>query len=98
MFFLDFPKDLELRDKWWKICGHDDEYDPTIKICSIHFNANDFTHSYARRDGILYRQTSMKTDIYLPTLYLQAHEYTKFTRKRKRNVESMYNTKYISIN
>lgn len=84
LFFINFPlEDLRLCEKWWKICGRNDKFDPQMKICSIHFNESDFTFTFERRNGQLYRQTILK--IYtVPTLYLHASEYTKFIRKRKR--------------
>lgn len=59
-------------------------FNPMSKICSIHFKADDFTSNVERRDGKLYRQTILKNNYIVPTLYLQSYEYLKFTRKRKK--------------
>lgn len=59
------------------------------KICSIHFKADDFISIMERRDGKLYKQTILKNNYIVPTLYLQSYEYTKFTRKRKKLVNNV---------
>ncbi|XP_060840629.1 uncharacterized protein LOC132921565 isoform X2 [Rhopalosiphum padi] len=87
LFFINFPIDNKaLCETWWKICGRKDKFDPLSKICSIHFDPDDFTSITIRREGQLFRQTIMKNNNTVPTLYLQSHEYLKFTRKRKRSV------------
>lgn len=71
------------------------------KICSIHFKAADFTSNMERRDGKLYKQTILKNNYIVPTLYLKPYEYTKFNRKRKKcanNVRSMYSLLLINLN
>ncbi|XP_008185298.1 uncharacterized protein LOC100167907 isoform X2 [Acyrthosiphon pisum] len=91
LFFINFPKDNKaLCETWWKICGRKDKFDPLLKICSIHFDPEDFTSITIRRDGQLFRQTILKNNNIVPTLYLLSHEYTKFVRKRKRSVNDSY--------
>ncbi|CAH1709136.1 uncharacterized protein LOC114126584 isoform X2 [Aphis gossypii] len=86
LFFINFPEDNKaLCETWWKICGRTDKFDPLSKICSIHFDPDDFTSITIRREGRLFRQTCIKNNNTVPTLYLQSHEYSKFTRKRKRS-------------
>lgn len=96
LFFLDFPKNnKELCDIWWKICGRSDEFNFSFKICSIHFDLDDFTIHNIRRDGQLIKQTILKNNNIVPTRYLLPHEYTKFTRKRQKNLikDSEYSKK-----
>ncbi|XP_025206733.1 uncharacterized protein LOC112602713 isoform X2 [Melanaphis sacchari] len=89
LFFINFPNDnKELCDLWWKTCGRKDKFDPLSKICSIHFDPDDFTSVTIRREGQLFRQTIMKNNNTVPTLYLESHEYLKFTRKRRRSVNN----------
>jgi hypothetical protein len=91
LFFINFPKDNKtLCETWWKICGRKDKFDPLLKICSIHFDPEDFTSITIRREGQLFRQTILKNNYIVPTLYLLSHEYTKFSRKRKRSVNDSY--------
>jgi len=91
LFFINFPKDNKaLCETWWKICGRKDKFDPLFKICSIHFDPEDFTSITIRRDGQLFRQTILNNNNIVPTLYLLSHEYTKFARKRKRSVNDNY--------
>lgn len=95
LFFINFPNNnISLRAKWWKICGRNDAFDPLSKICSIHFNANDFIIREQTRGGQRYRQTVLAYPGVIPTLYLQPHEYTKFIRKRKRNITTDDNSEY----
>lgn len=54
------------------------------KICSIHFKTDDFTSYMERRDGKLYKQTILKNDYIVPTLYLTPYEYIKLNKKRKK--------------
>ncbi|XP_060880446.1 uncharacterized protein LOC132952235 isoform X2 [Metopolophium dirhodum] len=94
LFFINFPKDNKaLCETWWKICGRKDKFDPLLKICSIHFDPEDFTSITIRRDGQLFRQTILNNNNIVPTLYLLSHEYTKFARKRKRSVNDNYSIK-----
>lgn len=72
------------------MCGRKDKFDPLLKICSIHFNPDDFTSITIRRGGQLFRQTILKNNNIVPTLYLQPHEFTQFARKRKRSVNDSY--------
>jgi len=89
LFFINFPiNNKTLCDIWWKHCGRTDTFDPLLKICSIHFDTNDFTTVTERRDGQLYRQTILKNNNIVPTLYLLPHEYIKFTRKRKKSINN----------
>lgn len=98
LFYLDFPKNNPvLSDTWWKICGRNDTFDPSSKICSIHFDVNDFDTITERRDGTLYRQTIFKNSNPLPTLYLLPHEYIKFTRKRKKNSNDQSKCFYVNL-
>ncbi|XP_022182300.1 uncharacterized protein LOC111042111 isoform X2 [Myzus persicae] len=91
LFFINFPKDNKsLCETWWKMCGRKDKFDPLLKICSIHFNPDDFTSITIRRGGQLFRQTILKNNNIVPTLYLQPHEFTQFARKRKRSVNDSY--------
>jgi len=60
-------------------------FNPMSKICSMHFKVDDFTSNMERRDGKLYKQTILKNNYIVPTLYLQSYEYLKFTRKRKKH-------------
>lgn len=86
LFFIDFPKDKKLCDIWWKICGHNDTFDSSFKICSIHFDVNNFTTVIIKQDNQFSRQTVLKNINIVPTLYLLPHEYTKFIRKRKKTI------------
>lgn len=89
LFFINFPNDNPmLCDTWWNLCGRENKFDPSFKICSIHFDPDDFTSTLIRRDGQLYRQTILKNNGIVPTLYLLPQEYTKFTRKRKKNINN----------
>jgi len=91
LFFINFPKDnKDLCEIWWKFCGRKGKFDPSLKICSIHFDPNDFTSITIRREGQLFRQTILKNNSIVPTLYLRPHEYTKFSRKRKRSLNDCY--------
>lgn len=94
LFFIDFPThNIALCHYWWKLCGHENEFNPFSKLCSIHFNADDFTTDTVRRDGQLYRQTILNSNS-VPSRYLLQHEYTTFTKKRKQNTndtKSQYN-------
>ncbi|CAI6369403.1 unnamed protein product [Macrosiphum euphorbiae] len=70
LFFINFPKDNKaLCETWWKICGRKDKFDPLLKICSIHFDPEDFTSITIRRDSQLFRQTILKNNNIVPTLY-----------------------------
>lgn len=69
-----------------KICGCNDKFGPSLKICSIHFNTDDFTTIKVKRDNLLYRQTILKDDT-VPTLYLLPNEYSEFAGKRKKSIE-----------
>ncbi|XP_027845488.2 uncharacterized protein LOC114125885 isoform X1 [Aphis gossypii] len=90
LFFINFPRDNKsLCEIWWRLCGHHGLFNPSSKICSIHFKADDFTSNMVRRDGKLYRQTILKNNYIVPTLYLQPYEYAKFTRKRKKRVNGI---------
>jgi len=90
LFFINFPRDNKnLCEIWWRLCGHHGSFNPLSKICSIHFKADDFTSNMVRRDGKLYRQTILKNNYIVPTLYLQPYEYGKFTRKRKKRVNDV---------
>jgi len=90
LFFINFPRDNKnLCEIWWRLCGHHGLFNPSSKICSIHFKADDFTTNMVRRDGKLYRQTILKNNYIVPTLYLQPYEYAKFTRKRKKRVKGV---------
>ncbi|KAF0749381.1 Uncharacterized protein FWK35_00017856, partial [Aphis craccivora] len=92
LFFINFPENNKaLCETWWKICGRTDKFDPLSKICSIHFNPDDFTSITIRREGRLFRQTCIKNNNTVPTHYLQSHEYSKFTRKRKRSTSGSSN-------
>lgn len=93
LFFINFPADnKKLCDTWWKICGRNDEFDFSFKICSIHFNIDDFLTVTVRREGKLFKQTILKNNNIVPTRYLLSHEYTKFTKKQKRCIkDSEYN-------
>lgn len=89
LFFINFPNDNPvLCNTWWSICGRKSKFDSSYKICSIHFDPDNFTSTLIRRDGQLYRQTILKNNEIVPTLYLLPQEYTKFTRKRKKNIDS----------
>lgn len=84
LYFIDFPKDnLLLCDNWWKLCGRIDKFDPSLKICSIHFDPNDLIRDNIRRNGQLYQQTFLKNSTIVPTKFLLSHEYTIFNKKRK---------------
>ncbi|KAL5233044.1 hypothetical protein ACI65C_000454 [Semiaphis heraclei] len=90
LFFINFPRDnRNLCEIWWRLCGHNGTFNPMSKICSIHFKADDFISNMERRDGKLYKQTILKNNYIVPTLYLQSYEYTKFTRKRKKLVNDV---------
>ncbi|VVC33097.1 Hypothetical protein CINCED_3A008515 [Cinara cedri] len=83
LFFIDFPKDKELCDTWWKICGHNNTFDSSFKICSIHFDVNDFTTVTIKQGDQLNHQTVLKNFNIVPTLYLLPHEFARLIRKRK---------------
>lgn len=94
LFFINFPKsNVSLCESWWKLCGRNGNFDPSLKICSIHFAADDFMNVTERRDGRLYRQTLLKNSKIVPTLYLKTDDFTKFSRKRK-NSSNVDNSKY----
>ncbi|XP_026812619.1 uncharacterized protein LOC113553471 [Rhopalosiphum maidis] len=97
LFFINFPKDNKnLCEIWWRLCGHYGLFNPLSKICSIHFKADDFTSNMVRRDGKLYKQTILKNNYIVPTLYLQPFEYAKFTRKRKKRVNDVCKHKKLT--
>lgn len=77
-------------------------FNPMSKICSIHFKPNDFTSDMERKNGRLYKQSVLKNNYIVPTLYLKPYEYTKFTRKRKKrttdDARSMSNLLLINLN
>lgn len=84
LFFFDFPKDKQLSSTWWKMCGHNNEFDSSFKICSIHFNVNDFTTFIVKQDNQISHRTVLNNINIVPTLYLSPHEYEKLFRKRRR--------------
>lgn len=89
LFFVDFPlNNPVLCDTWWKTCGRSGEIDPSLKICSIHFYSSDFKVVAKKYNNQLYRQYVLKNKNTVPSLYLLLHEYTKFSKKRKKCADS----------
>lgn len=89
LFFVDFPlNNPVLCDTWWKACGRSGEFDPSLKICSIHFYSSDFKVIAKEYNNQLYRQYVLKNKNTVPSLYLLSHEYTKFSKKRKKCIDS----------
>lgn len=94
-FFINFPKHNKLLcDKWWKLCGHNDKFDPFSKICSIHFDADNFKTISKKRDK-LYHNNVLKNSNTVPTFYLLPHEYFNFSNEQKKininGIDSKYN-------
>ncbi|XP_050427936.1 protein PF3D7_1417600-like isoform X5 [Adelges cooleyi] len=100
LFYINFPVENEtLSDSWWTLCGQQTDFDRTAKICSIHFDAADFVNKTIQKDGQIYRQTSLKNDSVVPSLYLSAEDYYRFSKKRKRKADKIdeSNVKKMSI-
>lgn len=86
LFFVNFPICTKsLCESWWRLCGRTDSFDPSYKICSIHFATGDFAMVMERRDGHIYRQTILKNTKIVPTLFLKADDYIEFSRKRNKS-------------
>lgn len=85
LFFVNFPvNNPVLCDTWWKTCGRSGEFDPSLKMCSIHFYSSDFRVVAKKYNNQLYQQYVLKNKNTVPSLYLLSHEYTKFSKKRKK--------------
>lgn len=94
LFFINFPNNNKmLRDKWWKICGRNDKFDPSFKICSIHFGANNFKSIDSVQNGKICQKTILKNNTILPSFYLLPHEYIIFTRNQKKRFSVANNSK-----
>lgn len=94
LFFINFPKNNKvLSDKWWKICGRSDKFDPSYKICSIHFGTNNFKTVNFLHNNELYQKTVLKNNKIMPSFYLLPHEYIIFTRNQKKKFFDSNNSK-----
>lgn len=65
------------------MCGRNDKFDPSFKICSIHFGGHNFKTATLIQDGKLYQKTTLKNNNFIPNLYLLPHEYAIFSKNQK---------------
>ena len=88
--FFRFPKNLEVCEKWMKVCGHKVINTKTARICSSHFEETD----YCLKDRLLDIQVNKRkldlAAVKTKNLPIHVSESERNKREKKENEEELF--------
>ncbi|XP_015115258.1 uncharacterized protein LOC107039913 [Diachasma alloeum] len=81
--FHNFPSDAALRNKWMEVLKIDRPHDREMRVCSLHFSADNFTKR-AMREGCQPPRKKLKTGV-IPCFHQPTEKSSGFTEDRVRS-------------